>query len=240
MEETPYSAKEPRLFSVVAMIFVATLLISNIAAQKLFAFGSLTFTAGIILFPVTYIFGDCLTEVYGYSRTRKVIWTGFFCNVLMAVILWIAIKLPPAQGWPFQNEFSQVLGLLPRIVVASVLAYWIGEFANSYVMAKMKIWTKGKWLFLRTIGSTLVGQALDTITFVLVAFMTVFETSLIIVTIINGWLFKVIYEVVATPLTYAAVNFLKKHEGIDVYDTKTNFNPFAVRGKSESTASEQV
>lgn len=223
--------KEPKLFSVVAMIFVATLLISNIAAQKLFAFGSLTFTAGIILFPVTYIFGDCLTEVYGYSRTRKVIWTGFACNLLMALVLWIAIKLPPAKGWPLQKEFSAVLGLVPRIVLASIVGFWIGEFANSYVMARMKIMTRGKWLAARTIASTLVGQFLDTLVFVIIAFLFVFDFDLLSKTIFYGWLFKVTYEILATPLTYIVVNYLKKVEGFDHYDTRTNFNPFILQDK---------
>ena len=229
MSDQLKNSKEPKLFSVIAMIFVATLLISNIAAQKLFAFGSVTFTAGIILFPVTYIFGDCLTEVYGYSRTRKVIWTGFACNVLMALILWIAIKLPPAKGWPLQEEFSMILGLVPRIVLASIVGFWMGEFANSYVMAKMKILTKGKWLAARTIASTVVGQFLDTIAFVLIAFLFVFKFGLLFKTIVYGWIFKVTYEALATPLTYMIVNYLKKVEGFDHYDTDTNFNPFTLK-----------
>ena len=221
--------REPKLYSVIAMVFVATLLISNIAAQKLFAFGSLTFTAGIILFPVTYIFGDCLTEVYGYSRTRRVIWTGFACNILLVLVLWIAIKLPPAEGWPLQKEFSIILGLVPRIVLASIAGFWVGEFANSYVMAKMKIMTKGAWLAARTIGSTLVGQLLDTIVFVMVAFLFVFDFSLLIKTIFYGWIFKVTYEVLATPFTCMIVDYLKKIEGFDIYDKNTNFNPFSLK-----------
>src|SRR5437870_4755629 len=138
-EPSPAANKEPKLFDLVAMLFVATLLTSNIAAQKLFAFGPFTFTAGIIVFPITYIFGDCLTEVYGYSRTRKVIWTGFMANIFMALVLWIAIKLPPAQGWPLQKEFAAVLGLMPRIVLASIVGFWIAEFANSYVMPELNI-----------------------------------------------------------------------------------------------------
>jgi len=211
------------------MLFVATLLISNIAAQKLFAFGSATFTAGIIVFPVTYIFGDILTEVYGYHRTRKVIWTGFLANGLMAVVLWIAIALPAAPGWPLQKEFETVLGLVPRIVGASIVAYWIGEFANSYILAKLKILTRGKWLWTRTITSTVAGQLFDTTVFVLIAFGFVFPAPLLLRTIIYGWLFKVTYEVIATPLTYVVVRSLKRYEGIDHYDYGTDFNPFALR-----------
>lgn len=225
--------KELRFFPVIAMVFVSTLLISNIVAQKLFAFGTLTFTAGIILFPVTYIFGDCLTEVYGYSRTRKVIWTGFACNILLAFVLWIAVKLPPAEGWPLQKEFAMVLGLVPRTVCASIIGFWLGEFANSYVMAKMKLLTKGKWLPVRTIASTLVGQFLDTMAFVLIAFLFIFDTNLLLQTIFYGWLFKVTYEVIATPLTCIAVNYLKEVEGIDHYDRGTNFNPFSRKSLQE-------
>ena len=228
-ESPVHRQPEPKAFPIVAMLFVATLLTSNIAAQKLFAFGPVTFTAGVIVFPVTYLFGDCLTEVYGYSRTRRVIWTGFFCNILMAVVLWLAIRLPPADGWPLQEQFAQVLGLVPRIVLASILGYWVGEFTNSYVMAKMKLLTSGRWLIARTVSSTIVGQFVDTLTFVLVAFLGVFRTDLIVNTIVYGWLFKVSYEVLATPLTYAVVNFLKRYEGIDHFDTDTNFNPFTVR-----------
>lgn len=229
MIDRPTDQKEPKAFAVIGMLFVATLLISNIAAQKLFAFGPVTFTAGILLFPVTYIFGDCLTEVYGYARTRMVIWTGFVCNVLMAAVLWISIKLPPAPGWPLQEEFGAVLGLVPRIVAASILGYWVGEFVNSYVMAKMKVLTRGRWLWTRTIGSTVLGQLVDTTIFVLVAFAFVFDTSLLATTIFYGWVFKVMYEVLATPITYATVGFLKRYEGIDHYDKSTNFNPFRFR-----------
>lgn len=208
------------------MVFVATLLISNIAAQKLFAFGSVTFTAGVLLFPLSYIFGDCLTEVYGYHRTRQVIWTGFACNVLLAAVLWIAIKLPPAKGWPLQKEFATVLGLVPRVVLASIIAYWIGEFLNSYVMARMKVLTKGRGFPARAICSTLVGQLLDTGAFVLIAFAFVFPAPLLLKTIIYGWLFKVGYEIAALPLTAVFVRWLKSYEGIDHFDTDTNFNPF--------------
>ena len=227
VESSIRSNEEPKAFDIIAMIFVATLLISNIAAQKLFAFGSVTFTAGVIVFPITYIFGDVLTEVYGYARTRRVIWTGFVCNILLAGVLWIAIKLPPAEGWPLQEQFATVLGLVPRIVLASILGYWVGEFVNSYVMAKMKVVTQGKWLWSRTIGSTIVGQLLDSCVFVLAAFAFVFPTQLIVKTIVYGWIFKVVYEAMATPLTYIVVGFLKRYEGIDHYDTDTNFSPFA-------------
>lgn len=221
--------KEFRYFTLIGGIFVAALLISNIAAQKLFIMGPFTFTAGILLFPLTYIFGDVLTEVYGYARSRQIIWAGFFGNVLMVGFLWIAAALPPAPGWPGQDAFASVLAFLPRIALASIVAYAVGEFSNSYVLAKMKVWTSGKKLWLRTIGSTVVGQGIDTALFVLIAFYGVFPNELIAATIVSGYLFKVAYEVVATPLTYAVVNFLKKAEGIDVYDKDTNFSPFVIK-----------
>jgi queuosine precursor transporter len=218
-----------RYFSPLAMIFVSTLLISNIAAQKLFAFGPFTFSCGILLFPVSYIAGDTLTEVYGFSKTRLVIWTGLICNLILIATIQISIWLPPAQGWPLQEQFAATLGLVPRVVLASVLGYWAGEFVNSYVLAKMKVLTKGRHLWMRTVGSTVVGQAVDTIIFVVVAFYNIFPTGLLISAIFSGYLFKVLYEAIATPFTYAVVSFLKKREGIDVYDRNTDFNPFNIQ-----------
>jgi uncharacterized integral membrane protein (TIGR00697 family) len=215
-----------RYFTPLAMLFVAILLISNIAAQKLFAFGPFTFSCGILLFPISYIFGDTLTEVYGFSKSRQVIWTGLVCNILLVVTLQVSVWLPPAQGWPLQEQFAATLGLVPRVVLASILGYWAGEFSNSYVLAKMKIRMNGRHLWMRTIGSTMVGEGVDTIIFVLVAFYNIFPTGLLIPTIISGYIFKVAYEIIATPITYKVVAFLKKREGVDVYDRNTDFNPF--------------
>jgi queuosine precursor transporter len=172
------------------MAFTAVLLVSNVAAQKLFAFGPFTFTGGIIVFPISYIFGDVLTEVYGYARTRRVIWMGFVCSAFMALVLFISVKLPPAEGWPFQREFATVFELVPRIVAASLLAYWAGEFCNSYVLAKIKVLMEGKYLWVRTISSTMGGQAIDTSMFVMVSFSGILPASVIIQTIISGYLFK--------------------------------------------------
>jgi queuosine precursor transporter len=218
-----------KYFEILSMLFVAVLLISNIAAQKLFVFGPFVFTCGILLFPVSYIFGDILTEVYGYARSRIVIWTGLACNLLMVLVLSISVWLPPAPGWPFQEQFAATLGMVPRIVAASMLGYWAGEFSNSFTLAKMKILTNGRWLWTRTIGSTVVGEAVDTVVFVLVAFGGILPSDVIIKTIISGYLFKVVYEVIATPITYAIVGFLKRKEGVDTYDRYTNFNPFRLR-----------
>lgn len=229
MEIDKKTENEPRYYTIIGGLFVAVLLISNIAAQKLFAFGPFTFTAGIILFPVAYIFGDILTEVYGYARTRQIIWIGLAANVLMVVTLWVAVKLPPAEGWPLQEQFATVLGFLPRIVLASIVAYWAGEFSNSYVMARMKVRLQGKRLWMRTIGSTIVGQGVDTVLFVVIAFAGVLPTSVIAAAAASGYLFKVAYEAMITPVTYAVVNFLKRSEGIDMYDRDTNFNPFIFR-----------
>lgn len=217
-----------RYFDIVAMVFVAVLLISTIAAQKLFAFGPFTLTAGILVFPLSYIFGDTLTEVYGYARARRVVWIGFACNAFLALTLVVAVALPPASGWPFQEQFATALGMVPRIVLASLLAYLVGEFANSYVLARLKVWSEGRHLWLRTIGSTVVGQALDTVVFVLVAFAGILPPSVLLATALSGYAFKVVYEILATPLTYAVVGFLKRREGIDHYDKETNFTPFKI------------
>lgn len=227
------SRVELRYFHILSMAFVAVLLISNIAAQKLFAAGPFTFTAGILLFPISYIFGDVLTEVYGYARSRAVIWTGFAANGLLVAVITTAIALPPAPGWPFQEQFSTALGFVPRIVVASMVGYWMGEFSNSYVLARMKIWTSGKHLWARTIGSTLVGELVDTGAFVIIAFAGVLPTQVLVSASISGYIFKVLYEIIATPVTYWIVGELKKREGIDVYDRTTNFNPFLLRTRTD-------
>lgn len=215
-----------KYFDLVGMAFVAVVLISTIATQKLFAFGPFTLPAGILVFPFAYIFSDCLTEVYGYAKSRRIVWAGFAANLFMSVILAAAVALPPAQGWPLQEQYAAILGMVPRIVIASLVAYLVGEFANSYVLAKMKIWTNGNQLWTRTIGSTVVGQALDTIVFMSIAFIGILPMSVLISASISAYLFKVVYEIIATPLTYMVVNFLKKHEGIDYYDKSTDFNPF--------------
>ena len=218
-----------RYLSILTGLFVAVLLISNIVSTKIVALGPLTFDGGTLLFPLAYIFGDILTEVYGYKRARRVIWTGFFSGFLMAVTIIIIGKMPAAGGWEFQEAYEQILGLTPRIVLASLIAYFAGEFSNSYIMARMKIWTKGRKLWTRTIGSTLVGEGLDTVIFILIAFSGVLPWSLILTLIISNYIFKVGVEVLLTPVTYKIIGFLKKREGADVYDYKTDFNPFRLK-----------
>lgn len=216
----------PRYFDIVACIFVAVYLISQVSSAKLFSLGPFVFPGAIVIFPVAYIFGDILTEVYGYARTRRVIWLGFIAAALLAIVLAIVQFLPPAPNWTFQQSYEQILGIVPRVVLGSLLAYWAGEFANSFVLAKMKILTQGRMLWSRTIGSTVIGQLVDSIVFGIVAFAGLIPWSVILTLVGSIYIFKVLYEIVATPLTYLIVNRLKRAESIDVYDRQTNFTPF--------------
>jgi uncharacterized integral membrane protein (TIGR00697 family) len=205
--------------------FVVVLLISNLVAAKLVPIGPLRVSAAQMLFPITYIFGDIFTEVYGYGASRKAIWRGFYSSILMAAIGLFAIWLPPAPEWHNQQAFETIFGVVPRIVAGSLLAFWLGEFANSYTLARLKLLTKGKYLWTRTVGSTVVGQAVDTV--VVVSFIYYDQPIGIILNVIfSGYVFKVVYEVLATPITYAVVNFLKRKEGVDTFDESTNFSPF--------------
>jgi len=217
-----------KYFDLILGVFVAVLIISNIASTKILLLGPFNFDGGTILFPLAYIFGDILTEVYGYQKSRRVIWVGFGSTLLMSVVLIIVGKLPPAPVWVNQEAYDKILGQTPRIVIASLIAYFAGEFSNSYVLAKMKIWTKGKWLWTRTIGSTLVGEGVDTLLFVTIAFFSAIPNELLVAVIISNYIFKCSVEVVFTPLTYKVVSFLKKKENEDYYDYKTKFNPFSL------------
>jgi queuosine precursor transporter len=214
----------------ITALFVAVLLISNIASTKIVDFGFFTFDGGTLLFPLSYIFGDILTEVYGYQRSRKVIWLGFFSALLMSFTLVIVAALPPAADWPHQAAYEQILGLTPRIVAASLIAYFAGAFSNSWILARLKVFTRGKWLWSRTIVSTLVGQILDTGIFILISFTGVVPNSLLLTLIISNYVFKCGVEILFTPVTYKLTNWLKRQEQEDYYDTETNFNPFGLRG----------
>jgi hypothetical protein len=220
-----------RHLGTITALFVAVLLISNVASSKILLLGPFTFDGGTILFPMSYIFGDILTEVYGYSRARRVIWIGFVCAALMAAVFWAVGVLPPAPEWEGQSAYETILGMTPRIVAASLIAYFAGEFSNSYTLAKMKIMTRGRWLWSRTIGSTLLGEGVDTVLFVLIAFGGELPLALLTTIVISNYIFKVGFEAAATPLTYGVVGYLKRAEGIDVYDHATNFNPFALAGE---------
>jgi uncharacterized integral membrane protein (TIGR00697 family) len=226
--------KSYRYLDVVTVAFVAVLLISNIASNKLVDLGWFTFDAGTLLFPLSYIFGDVLTEVYGYKRSRRVIWLGFAAAALMALVLWVVTLLPAAPDAGEQTAvFNTALGSTQYIVLGSLLAFWAGEFSNSIVLAKMKVAMKGRWLWMRTIGSTLVGEAIDTILFLTIAFAVggalmgqPMDGSLFWTIVISNYIFKVGVEVLFTPITYAIVGFLKRAEREDYYDVNTDFNPF--------------
>lgn len=217
-----------RYFDFVMAAFVAILLLSNlIGAAKLSTVAGFTFGAGILFFPVSYVIGDVLTEVYGYAHARRCIWAGFIAMAFMAFMSFVVVAMPPAESWDGQSAYESVFGLVPRIVAASMLAFWAGEFVNSFVMAKMKIWTQGKALWSRTIGSTIFGQAVDSLIFYPVAFLGIWETRDVMIVMVTNWLLKVAWEAFLTPVTYAVVGWLKGHEGVDVYDDGTNFSPFA-------------
>lgn len=212
----------------ISTLFVAVLLISNVASTKIVAFFGMEFDAGTLLFPLSYIFGDIMTEVYGYGSSRKVIWMGLFMAAVMSGLFALVGALPAAEGWGLQDSYMAILGQTPRIVLASIIAYFCGEFSNSYTLAKLKIFTKGRFLSLRTISSTLVGEGIDTLLFVLIAFYGILPKELVIALIIWNYIFKVGVEVIFTPVTYLIVQKLKKSEGIDFFDKKTNFNPFKI------------
>ena len=218
-----------KYFYLIVGLFVAVLIVSNTSSTKILELGPLIFDGGTILFPLAYIFGDILTEVYGYKNSRKVLWTGFFCLALATLTYYIVGMLPAAADWKGQESYMQILGIVPRIAIASLIAYFAGEFSNSYMLAKMKIWTKGKFLWARTISSTIIGEGLDTTLFVLIAFLGTMPTALLVAIMTSNYVFKVLVEVLFTPLTYIIVNFLKKKENEDYYDYKTRFNPFSIK-----------
>ena len=219
--------KEYKFFTLVTAVFVAVLIISNIASSaKWVSLGPLSFDGGTILFPISYIFGDILTEVYGYRKSRQVIWIGFACSILMVVVFAIVGALPAAPGWENQEAYNKIFSTTPRLVAGSLIAYFAGEFSNSYILARMKIFTRGRWLFTRTIGSTIVGESLDSVLFTFIGFAGLLPTETLVAGMVSNIVFKIGFEAVATPLTYAVVGFLKRREKVDFYDYKTNFNPF--------------
>jgi uncharacterized integral membrane protein (TIGR00697 family) len=212
--------------------FVTILLLSNVlgagkvAVLAIPGLGQWPFGAGILFFPVSYVLGDILTEVYGYAHARRCIWAGFAALLFMAFMAFVVVALPPAADWQGQAAYEQVFGQVPRIVFASIAAFWAGEFANSYVLARMKIWTRGRHLWSRTIGSTIIGQGIDSLIFYPLAFYGVWENETLLRVLVIQFALKVAWEVLLTPVTYALVGWLKRREGVDVYDTATNFTPF--------------
>ena len=225
-QQIPVSGRYSHWFLLVASIFIACLIASNIIAVKLVNVFGLVLPAAILIFPTSYILGEVLTEVYGYRQARWVIWLGFFCNLIVVVAIWFGQILPAASFWDGQAAYERILGYTPRLLGASFLAYLVGEFANSFVLAKMKIATNGRWLWVRTIGSTLVGQGLDSLVFMTLSFIGTIPLHVLSGAIVVQWLSKSAYEAIVTPLTYGVVNFLKKREGVDVFDRGTRFNPF--------------
>jgi uncharacterized integral membrane protein (TIGR00697 family) len=210
-------------------LFVTVLLCSNlIGAAKVCTVWGFTFGAGVLFFPISYIFNDVLTEVYGYARARKVVWAGFGAIIFMSFMSWVVVSLPPAASWTGQQAYVEVFGQTPRIVFASLTAFFVGEFANSFVLAKMKVKTSGRHLWARTIGSTIVGEAVDSLVFYPVAFLGVWQNSLVMQVMISNYLIKVLWEAVVTPVTYQVVGFLKKAEQEDYYDYDTDFTPFSI------------
>ena len=216
------------LFLAIAMLFVATLIASNIMAVKIIEISGRLLPAAIIIFPISYIIGDILTEVYGFRHARIVIWLGFVVNALAVMAFYLGGLLPPASVWDGQSSYELILGYTPRLLLASFSAYLVGEFTNSLILAKMKVATRGRWLWSRTIGSTIVGQALDSVVFIVLAFAGTLPSQLVIEIVLTQWTVKVLYETAATPVTYGVVAWLKKREGVDHYDSGISFNPLAL------------
>ena len=250
-QSTTYESREPafanerspgvpgrryRYLDLLITMFVVVLLVSNLVAQKICAFGPIFgigpfYTSGaMLLFPVTYIFGDIFTEVYGFGASRRAIWLGFFGTALLYALSAAVIALPGAPGWKNQQAFSTVFGFIPRMLVASLIAYWAGEFANSYTMARLKLLTDGRRLWTRTVGSTIVGQGIDTLLVITLTFGGIYPGSTLVKIIWQGYLAKVTYEVLATPLTYMVIRWLKRVEHADAFDRGINFNPFHFGG----------
>ncbi|MBU3078618.1 queuosine precursor transporter [Sphingomonas quercus] len=237
VEADTLQGRQLRYFDFVMVAFVVILLLSNVlgagkrAVVDLPLVGPWPFGAGLLFFPVSYVIGDVMTEVYGYARARRCIWVGTAALLFMVVMSWVVVALPPDAGWSGQAAYEAVFGQVPRIVLASICAFWAGEFANSFVLARMKLWTKGRLLWTRTIGSTIVGEGVDSLIFYPMAFYGApdWPVRSMLAVMVSQFVLKVSWEVVLTPATYAAVGFLKRREGVDVYDAHTDFSPFRVK-----------
>src|ERR1700729_745944 len=240
------SARSYKYLDALTTAFVVILLVSNLIAQKIcllgpvsvgrWSIGPFAVSGAILLFPITYIFGDVFTEVYGYAASRRAIWLGFFGTALLYVIGAIVIALPSAPGWSNQQAFATVFGFIPRILAASLIAFWAGEFANSYTLARMKLLTNGRMLWTRTVGSTVVGQAVDTVLVITLTFGGVYSARVLVNIILTGYALKVGYEVIATPVTYLVINWLKRAEHADAFDRHEDFNPFSFAEKDNLDA----
>jgi queuosine precursor transporter len=240
------TARSYKYLDALTTTFVVILLVSNLIAQKVCLFGPLSVgswsigpfavSGAVLLFPITYIFGDVFTEVYGYAASRRAIWLGFFGTALLYLMGAIVIKLPSAPGWQNQQAFATVFGFIPRILAASLIAFWAGEFANSYTMARMKLVTNGRMLWTRTIGSTVVGQAVDTVLVIALTFGGIYPVHTLLNIMATGYALKVGYEVIATPLTYLVIHWLKRTEHSDAFDRHQSFNPFSFAEKTSLDA----
>ena len=228
--QPPASTQISSRLQIITVAFVTCLIVSNITAVKLITVGDFILPGAIIIFPITYIIGDVLTEVYGYAKARRVIWMGFAANLFAVATFALVGVLPAAGFWGAQEAYDTILGATPRILAASLIAYLVGEFANAYVLARLKVATEGRFLWVRTIGSTVVGQSLDSAIFVAIAFSGILPTDALIMVIVVQAVVKIAYEALATPLTYLVVGWLKRAEGIDTFDRGVRFNPFALTG----------
>lgn len=226
----PESVRRYKYLDALTTMFVVILLVSNLVAQKICMIGPFAVSGAVLLFPITYIFGDVFTEVYGFSASRRAIWLGFFGTALLYLMGAVVIALPGAPEWKNQQAFTVVFGFIPRILAASLIAFWAGEFANSYTMARLKLMTNGEKLWTRTIGSTVVGQGVDTVLVITLTFAGRYPIHTLINIIVTGYLLKVGYEVVATPITYLVISWLKATEHADAFDRNENFNPFRLSG----------
>ena len=230
----PPSTRSYRYYDLILGAFVCVLLCSNligpakVAQVHLPIIGDFTFGAGVLFFPISYVFGDILTEVYGYARARRVIWSGLTALIFASIMATVVVKLPPSPDWSGQAAYESIFGQTPRIVLASITAFFCGEFANSYTLAKMKVWTNGKALWSRIVGSTIVGEGVDSLVFYPAAFLGVWETKLVVTVMVSNYVLKVIWEIIATPMTYRIVAALKRAENEDYFDRDTRFTPFSL------------
>lgn len=221
--------KTYKYLGLITTLYITFQLISDVTAGKIVQLGIFTVSATVLYFPITYIFSDILTEVYGYAKARSVVWQALLASVIAGIIYSLVVWLPPAMGFDANDAYARVLGSVPRILIGGWIAVWAGGILNDYVLAKMKIWTKGKHLWARTIGSTIVGEGVNTVLFYTIALYAVLPNNLLVSSILSGWLLKVIVEIIFTPVTYYVVRRLKKVENEDYYDTNTNFNPLIIK-----------
>lgn len=229
MQQINQANENRNLLPCISGLFVGVLLLSNILSSKMISIWGFSFDGGTLLFPLSYIFGDVLTEVYGYKASRRVIWTGFVMLIIMSVNIYMISSLPSHEEWIYQKDFDNILLQMPRLAIASLVAYFAGEYTNSVVLSKMKVFTKGKHLWMRTIGSTLVGEGLDSILFVLIAFTGLYSTGVLFNIMLSNYLFKTLIEVFFTPITYKIISFVKQKENLDVYDYNIQYNPLLGR-----------